>query len=414
MRMETRKSDLESSQHAGSEEDPLLAPNLSRHSKHSKHSRRSHRSSASNFGVCPDWKSKQNRILLGCGLGFAALVAFVHAVKSQVEDQASLHMIIAANALKRLNDNIQYLPPKKCTVTVLIARHCNDYGFYAKDDAESGDKHCSYVGYERTRYFASRFGGSHDETQHQQQQHRWPSPIGLYALLPKQPQGINYRQIETLLPLAKQSNISIQIVGEPSHVASSIFEQLQTMNHDPIESTDNQTETNNFHDDDDDDGDDGDGGDDDDAYCGQVFVVAWKHAFISDVAAALGCGPKQGCPTTYPDGEFDLIWQLRFVHEPPAPEDEVPWLVDQQSSLIVDNYHLLSKQQRQEDEQDQVDADASNDFNRSLDHQANDRPYRHKSQNPGWVVYGTVTNQNFDPLHASHKQQTNLEAREEL
>jgi hypothetical protein len=466
-----RSSEILQHQDGGSEEDPLvLRPSITRFDH-------GHSSTASNSNDA--WfqshmnKSKRSLIVCYFGVLLASVMALLTCTFGDVihymgvttlstrlavmvsqqrqaghkkkKDKAIISLddidknqIIADKALKRLNDKtaIQYLPPKKCTVTVLIARHCNDYGMYAKDDEESGDKHCSYVGYERTRYFASRFGG-HGQggstnkayPQHQQQQHRWPSPIGLYALLPEPGKrgGINYRQIETLLPLAKQSKRSIHVVGEPEHVTSSIFEQLNMQKHmdhrarprdwhdphdqhDPHEYDDQEfnmpTMSRHDHHDPRDPHDparDQDYNIKDDSttypytyyYCGQVFVVAWKHASIQDVAAALGCGANQGCPNSYPDEEFDLVWQLRFVHEPPAPEDEVPWLVDQKSSLIVDDYNLLSQEQEQEYEHELFDP-ATKDKN---------SPYRHKSHSPGWTVYGTVTNQNFDPLHVSYHQQ---------
>jgi hypothetical protein len=124
---------------------------------------------------------------------------------------------VANQALKKLNENIIHVPQQECKVTVLITRHCNDYGVYAMGDSDSGDKHCSFVGYERTRYFAQQFESS-DLEENEAPHRRWPTPNALYALLPAQSTqngGINYRQIEMLLPLAKKTNVSIQIVATP-------------------------------------------------------------------------------------------------------------------------------------------------------------------------------------------------------
>lgn len=182
---------------------------------------------------------------------------------------------IANQALQALNKNVALEPKDECKVTVLIIRHCNDYGIYAVDDGDSGDKHCSFVGYERTEYFAQKFE-SHSAQKQDDVHRRWPMPSALYALLPEQGTqngGINYRQIEMLLPLAKRTHVTIQVVANPEQVANSIHEKLQQ---------------------------DGD-------ICGQIMVIAWKHRFIPDVAGALGCGPDQGCYEAYPDEEFDQV-----------------------------------------------------------------------------------------------------------
>jgi hypothetical protein len=238
------------------------------------------------------------------------------------------------------------------------------------DDAESGDKHCSYVGYERTEYFAQQFE-SHQIHQDAEQPHRrWPMPSALYALLPEQATqngGINYRQIEMLLPLAKRTHVSIEIVDSPEQVAESIHTQLQTHN-DPLKES---------------------------SVCGRLLVIAWKHRFIPDVAAALGCGPDQGCYNSYPDEEFDVVWQLRFVYEPPAPDDEVLKLLDQGSSLLKDTHHLLDSQKKwQENELN---------LNRNKD---DAQSYKHNVTFSGWTVYGGVTNQDFDPLYNEYHRES--------
>lgn len=102
----------------------------------------------------------------------------------------------------------------------------------------------------------------------------------------------------------------------------------------------------------------------------------------------------------YADDDYDSIWQLRFVHEPPAPTNEVTWLLDKRSSILInDRYHILSHQQRKE-----LDAAYTIDGYNGPSTDSSGNPYRtHQSQSSGWTVYGTVTNQNFDPLHASYR-----------
>ena len=407
-------------QHNGSEEDPLLpaekqtAP--SKHSTPRKHSSDSLLSSWT-IGFWPHLTTKQLLKLALSAVVLGVILSFVNAVKSQVNNPSGVHTIVAANALKRLNSNLQYTPLNKCVVTVLIARHCNNYGAYATDDVEHKDKHCSDVGYERARYLATQFapapGSQADKIQDRYS--RWPTPVGLFALLPKEDDGgVNYRQMETLLPLAEQANVNIQVVGQPRHVATSLFGLLQTM---PPATTDDDILSNNNLDDTMDDAIKHN----DSAYCGQVFVVAWERASIPDLASALGCSPNQGCPGEYPDGAFDLVWQLRFVHQGSAPrtEKDIPrqWLPNHQSNksshLIVDEHHLLSAEQRAEQVQDEVTADADGDiysnFSALVQEELQgvakrDHDRKHGSSTPGWTVYGTVSQQDFDPLHVSYMQ----------
>jgi hypothetical protein len=265
---------------------------------------------------------------------------------------------IATQSLHSLNSNLisrpsadtlstAHIPPRgppHCEATVLLLRHCDDHGIYAKDDSDSGDKHCSHMGYERTDTLPSLFGHSR----------RWPSPQYLYALLPEQPRGINYRQIETLLPLAEQVDLPIHVVGEVNQVSDAFFSKLQERPND---------------------------------MCDTVTVVAWKHAFIPMVAAYLGCGPNEGCPGSYPDDTFDQVWQLKFVYEPEEPEDEVEKLFAKKSKLIADDYGLLAMElaaaaEAQEDDNNMKSQDNDNDSEPSN----------------GWAVYGSITAQRFDPL----------------
>jgi hypothetical protein len=246
---------------------------------------------------------------------------------------------------------------QSCESTVLLVRHCDDLGPYAVDDRELGNKHCSHFGYKRAKYFATLFGEKEEEKEKRQ----WPRPRhnGLFALLPQQtPHGVNFRQIEMLLPLAQAiPNATIHIVGDPSHVTRAIFSFLQESS---LYDDDNDDSSNHHT-----------------TMCGQVSVVAWKHAFIPQVAAYLGCGPNQGCPGVYPDDTFDLIWVLQFVWEPSTkPLEEVMTLLRKNSSLLSDDFGLLRLMERK----------ATMDDVKVSRHGA------------GWKVYGTVVHQLFDPL----------------
>ena len=313
---------------------------------------------------------------------------------------------IANRARHKLNSDVKHVPQKECIVTVLITRHCNDYGLFARDDDEEGDKHCSYMGYERSRYFAGLFedeknedkqhkkkanevatssrpededGGGHRQNSNKK---RWPKPSAMYALLPDfetQTGGINYRQIEMLLPLANRTKVGINVVSTPEQVADSIFRRIQqgvaTDSKTTILPEDDDVNHERHKD-----------------ICGEVIVVSWKHHFIPDVAAALGCGHDQGCLDEYPSS-FDVLWMLRFVHEPPVPQNVVAQLLDEDSVLIKDDLGILKDQRFK---QQQLGYPAC-DFTKILNTTTSS-----ETINIGWEVYGSEAKQHFDPLEYEH------------
>lgn len=217
----------------------------------------------------------------------------------------------ATNALLKLNQNIEHQKkhvPARCESTLLLMRHCEKAGI---TQARDGSEHCSYLGFERAKYLASLFP------------RRWPTPTHLYAYMPERSSHSNFREIETLQPLAQQSSINID-VSKTKALHKEFFDLLQAG-----------------------------------SVCGQVAVACWKHEQIPLLAATLGCGPEQGCPTFYPDDEFDQVWSIKFVFSPPDPSDtESP------------SKRFLKK---------------SSSY----------------TQQEGWQVFGTVVRQNFDPLQYS-------------
>ena len=52
--------------------------------------------------------------------------------------------------------------------------------------------------------------------------------------------------------------------------------------------------------------------------CGTVSVVAWKHSRMVALANAFGCGPRQGCPTFFSSKTYDAVWELTFVYTAPG------------------------------------------------------------------------------------------------
>lgn len=136
-------------------------------------------------------------------------------------------------------------------------------------DCEKGNvkEHCSYLGYERSVYFATLFGNGHE---------RWPAPSYIFALAPggrHNKNRMNFREIELVGPLARKCNVTIDAshdVSKVNDLAREILTFLQTG-----------------------------------ALCGKVVLVSWKHSSIPHLARHLGCGPEQGCPIDYSGKSFD-------------------------------------------------------------------------------------------------------------
>jgi len=153
-----------------------------------------------------------------------------------------------------------------CEATVMIVRHC-----------EKGDirEHCALNGYQRALYLASLFGDGEE---------RWPAPSYIFALSPggrHNRRKMNFREIETVLPLANKAGVTIDDSFTLSHsyeLVDDIHEGLQAGK-----------------------------------VCGKLVLICWKHSEIGHLAHHLGCGPVQGCPTHYRGKNFDDIWQIKFV-----------------------------------------------------------------------------------------------------
>lgn len=158
-------------------------------------------------------------------------------------------------------------PPEGCEATVLLLRHCE------KNDIR---EHCDLIGYERSVYLASLFGDG-DE--------RWPTPSFLYAEGPgarSNPHKLNFREIETIGPLAHKTGVTVSSVYTSktvNHLANELLTLLQSG-----------------------------------ALCGKLAVVVWKHSQIGHLAHHLGCGPMQGCPLDYSGRSFDDVWEIRFAY----------------------------------------------------------------------------------------------------
>lgn len=155
---------------------------------------------------------------------------------------------------------------------------------------------------------------------------RWPNPTHLYALSPERGDHWNFRQFETLQPLSDNIGVEIGILAEYD-VQEPFFSLLQS----------GKT-------------------------CGQVVLVSWNQ-YIPELSLMLGCGPDQGCPSSFPDDEFDLVWQLKYVFHPSKGNH-------------VGETNLTSA--------------TDGDNRRRLKH--------HGYAKHGWNVYATLTREYFDPL----------------
>lgn len=245
---------------------------------------------------------------------------------------------MAQEALERLNshahhDNIQ----EGCESTLLVMRHCDKLGSEVEDKA--GNKHCSYLGYQRAAFLRTLFGNATDVSS------RWPSPSRLYALW-RDTGSIthtNYREWETLVPLSKKTGVNIEVVdGENANKFASehYFQHLQSGE-----------------------------------LCGKVAVVCWRHSLIPELANALGCGPDNGCPGAYPEDSFDQVWQIKYVFHP------TPIRLDNPDGDTFGN--------------DTTKKDAPNHSDRR---RMKHRHHHGKDRQRGWAVYAALTNQFFDPL----------------
>lgn len=148
---------------------------------------------------------------------------------------------------------IHYMPVQNgCEATVMLVRHCE------KEDIR---EHCSYQGFERSVYLASLFGDGKND--------RWPLPSYIFALSPAgrdNARKMNFREIETVEPLATKAGVTIDDsypVHRGAEMASEVLTFLQSGQ-----------------------------------MCGKLTVISWKHSEISHLAHKLGCGPFEGCPVS--------------------------------------------------------------------------------------------------------------------
>mmetsp|Transcript_1037 Transcript_1037/g.1300 ORF Transcript_1037/g.1300 Transcript_1037/m.1300 type:complete len:384 (-) Transcript_1037:163-1314(-) len=264
--------------------------------------------------------------------------------------------------------------PVGCEATVLLLRHCDkpvvdgDPQDDCDEDVEDvEDGHCSYLGFERSQHLATIFG------------ERWPMPYKLYAMtIERKNNHKNFRQVETLEPLALESGLEINsnyTSHESKKLANDIFHDLR-----------------------------------DGSLCGRLVVVSWKHSRMNELALDLGWGKA---PYKYKGSMYDQIWQIKFVYKP---------------QTFLDNKNNNNNPQKGEvpddDKQDYTadltpttsvpitleptlapPATPQTTFNLTPDDSKRNLKKKKPEENPpveGWMVYGSVTYQNFDPLGYSY------------
>jgi hypothetical protein len=198
--------------------------------------------------------------------------------------------------------------PVGCQATTIIIRHCE------KEDIR---EHCSALGFQRAEYLASLFGNDEHS--------RWPAPSYLFALSPgdrNNEKVHNYREVETITPLSKKIGLEIDEsygINQSEKLAERVLEML-----------------------------------DENELCGKVILIAWKHSEISHLCNLLGCSEDNGCPTSWPEYDYDNTVQvIHSYHKQKYP------------SFVVE-----------------------------------EKKNKHRTfgQEPQWWVNGHIQAQNFDPL----------------
>jgi hypothetical protein len=132
------------------------------------------------------------------------------------------------------------------------------------------------IGFERAQYISTLFGSGNE---------RWPAPTKIYALNPGERSNDkveNYREIETVTPLSKKINVTIDDsygIDNTNDFEKHLFQFIRSGE-----------------------------------ACGKLGLISWKHTEIPKLAHRLGCGPDQGCPTKFDEMDYDSVWEIRYSY----------------------------------------------------------------------------------------------------
>ena len=237
-------------------------------------------------------------LLMGANLVYNDF--FIESPEQKEEKLVQQYTVIANQSMGLLNANTNTSAiAHHCESTVIIIRHCEDLGGHVR--YADGSSHCSYLGFQRSLYFASLFGSCSNGTINSDSNVcpssrssssgcacRWPTPAKLYGMF--NAAGNNKRQYEMLRPLSDKIGVPIQMFTfetAAEDVRKDLFQLMSTGQ-----------------------------------FCNKVAVVTFKHKFIRGLAATLGCDQEKGCPGgnvyAWDDYDFDTVWELQFVYRPPA------------------------------------------------------------------------------------------------
>jgi hypothetical protein len=289
------------------------------------------------LGVSPEELARQktNRRLLFTGISVILLLTFsvmavvVKGHTGQVQDFNDSQDFGVAS-LSALHDRTNAsVVSTGCETTILVMRHCEKEGPEVVDP--DGNQHCSYLGHERAHFLPTLFGGDDN---------KYPVPSMLYALAAQRKhEHFNFREIETLVPLANKYGLPIQAdYGSNTKLVKHMFHRIASGE-----------------------------------MCGKLALVSWKHDMIGDLARTLACPT---CPRFYPEDVYDEVWQLKYVY-------------DVQGTAVisaVNHNHGIPTNNNGDDRQ-----------LRKKHHKSNNDDKRE------WTVYSTITKQNFDPLKFSFR-----------
>lgn len=209
-------------------------------------------------------KRFRRKLFLGAyGVIIAVLVIMMFTVLSdEISNRKRITPAVNLDKINSMTDSDSL--PSGCETTVILSRHCEKSGNEVED--KNSDQHCSYLGFERAQFFATLFGND-----------GWPVPSLLYALAAKRGHHSNFREIETVTPLAEKFGLDLnEEYSTNADLANDIFEHISSGE-----------------------------------MCGKTTVVSWKHEMIGPLAGLLAC---EECPREYPN-QFDQVWQLKYVYD---------------------------------------------------------------------------------------------------
>lgn len=250
----------------------------------------------------------------------------------------------------------EFTDPEKvglgCEATVVIARHCEKDT--DKKSLANPEQHCNYLGFHRAEYFSTLFDSDPSS--------RWPLPSFLFATsIPRNTSTIphnrnNYREVETLIPLAEKANLEINSDFGPDdtkELADHIFGLLQN-------------------------------GD----LCGKVALISWKHEGIPRLAKQLACRTLSSFPEKYPIGSYDQVWILNFLYD---------------NGKTMRSYYQGTEQHINGTKADDVNNEGDGEDEQQQSRRNLKKKKHHKNKakaafKAAWNVYGTIQWQNFDPL----------------